>query len=51
MTFLAEQKIVTGEDLKNLRVVEGVIKEVGNMLESAYVWSDLFQFEHEDAAF
>jgi len=35
MDLLAAQKIVTGEDLKNLRVVRGIISEVGNMLESA----------------
>lgn len=35
MEFLGEQKLVTGDDLKNVQVVQALIGEVGNMLESA----------------
>lgn len=49
MVLLEEQKFVTGDELKQMQVVKSVINQIGNALESAYIWTDLFKRDHDDS--
>lgn len=49
MTILEEQKFLTGDEAKQLKVVKSLINQVGNSLESAFIWSDLFKRDHDDS--
>lgn len=51
LSLLEEQKFVTGDELKQLQVVKSVINQLGNALESAFIWNNLFERAHDDSAF
>mmetsp|Transcript_13516 Transcript_13516/g.29286 ORF Transcript_13516/g.29286 Transcript_13516/m.29286 type:complete len:80 (-) Transcript_13516:672-911(-) len=49
MDLLLDQKFYSGEDAKNLLVVKSLISEIGNTLESAFVFNNLFKRAHDDS--
>jgi len=51
MNLLEAQKFVTGDELKQLQVVKGVINQLGNALEAAFIWTSLFKRDHDDSEF
>jgi predicted RNA-binding protein with EMAP domain len=51
MTLLQKEKFFSGEEETQLKVVKTSINQVGNALEGAYMWVELFKREHDDSAF
>jgi len=48
MKMLEEQKYLSGDDEKELKIVRTVIDQMGHALESAYMWKHLFKRSHDD---
>lgn len=51
MSLLEKQKIFTGDDLKVIEVAKSVVNQIGNALESAFMWTDLFKRDHDDSEY
>jgi len=51
MTLIEEEKFVTGDEAKQVQVVKSLVNQIGNALEAAFIWTDLFKRDHDDAEF
>jgi len=50
MGLLLKQKFFSGEEMDQLRVIRTAINQVGNALESAFMWLGFFKRDHDDSA-
>jgi hypothetical protein len=48
MGLLMDLKFFTGDEMDQLKVIKTAINQVGNALESAYIWVGLFKRDHDD---
>jgi len=51
LNILEKQKIFSGDDLKDIQVIKSVINQIGNALESGFMWVELFKRDHDDTHF
>jgi len=51
LNILENQKIFSGDNLKDIQIVKSVINQIGNALESGFMWIELFKRDHDDTPF
>jgi len=44
-------KFFSGDEMNQLKVIRTSINQVGNTLESAFVWVSLFKRDHDDSKY
>jgi len=49
MGLLMKQKFFSGDEMDQLKVIRAAINQVGNALESAYMWLAFFKRDHDDS--
>ena len=48
MGLLMDLKIFSGDEMNQLKVIKAAINQIGNALESAYIWVAMFKRDHDD---
>jgi hypothetical protein len=51
MGLLMDLKFFSGDEMNQLKVIRTSINQVGNTLESAFVWVSLFKRDHDDSKY